>query len=217
MREVESPDAIFIAIKRSNCAAAIAPSGPLREVVAALERDKVDVAVHSGTISALRLSQWKDLQTDERLSAAAAASAPAPLAAPGPIVTVATSQPAQPTTAAVPIEKASAAAGTVGQAASASGLPRCDQSMVATEYYVAACVVRGMELHRQSDALSDARAKLEGAGKVLECEPASMTKVNEMARLSAAKILASRAISELMDFGDAINLECKKAATIALH
>ncbi len=57
IREVPSADAIFIAMKRHDCAAAIAPAGMLQDVVAALVRDGVDVDIHKASIDHDQLVQ----------------------------------------------------------------------------------------------------------------------------------------------------------------
>jgi hypothetical protein len=65
IRELASTDAVFIAFKEHECAAAIAPAGMLKPVVVALNRDSVGVEVHAGTIGSDRLAQWKDLSAAE--------------------------------------------------------------------------------------------------------------------------------------------------------
>lgn len=61
IREVPSADAIFIAMKRHDCAAAIASAGMLQDVVAALVRDGVDVDIHNATINRDQLVQTTPL------------------------------------------------------------------------------------------------------------------------------------------------------------
>jgi len=65
IRELASADAIFIAFKRHECDAAIAPAGMLKPMVAAFTRDGVAFEVHTGTIDSDRLAQWRDLSVAE--------------------------------------------------------------------------------------------------------------------------------------------------------
>jgi hypothetical protein len=65
IRELASADAIFIAFKRHECDAAVAPTDLLKPVVAALTRDRIAFDVHAGTIDSDRLAQWKDLSAEE--------------------------------------------------------------------------------------------------------------------------------------------------------
>jgi hypothetical protein len=74
IRELASADAVFIAFKKHECTAAIAPAGLLKPVVAALNRDAVGIEVHTGTIDADRLARWQDLSAEE-LAAEKAAQA----------------------------------------------------------------------------------------------------------------------------------------------
>jgi hypothetical protein len=69
LREVPSADAIFIAMKKHDCGAAIAPAGMLKDVVAGLTRDGVNVDVHPGTIDHDQLAQWKTLAAKGLLAA----------------------------------------------------------------------------------------------------------------------------------------------------
>ena len=89
----------------------------------------------------------------------------------------------------------------------------CDHSPATADYFVAACMVRGLEFRRQSDGLEAARARQGEAGKALQCTPQSMTKVNEMSTQAALQIVNSGAISALMDFTDGMRVECRKAAS----
>ncbi len=96
-------------------------------------------------------------------------------------------------------------------------LPRCDQSPVSTDYFVAACVARGMEMHRDADGTAAARSKANDERSKLTCSPDSLYRLDQSANLSASRILSSGAITGLMDFSDAMNLECKKAAAAVLN
>jgi len=89
---------------------------------------------------------------------------------------------------------------------------QCDHSLAAGDYFVAACVVRGLEASRQSDGLDDARARQVDAAKSLQCVAQSMTRVTDVAYQAALRIVGSAAISPLMDFADGLRVECKKAA-----
>jgi len=88
----------------------------------------------------------------------------------------------------------------------------CDHGTVASDYFVSACVARGLEIRRQSDALEEARSKQADAAKTLRCTPQSMTRVNDLAIQASLRIVSSGAISPLMDFADGMRVECKKAA-----
>jgi hypothetical protein len=70
-RTLPSIDAIFIALKKHECAAAVAPAGQLRDVLAALLRDKIAVEVHATTIDRGQLADWKRLSAEESASAQA--------------------------------------------------------------------------------------------------------------------------------------------------
>jgi hypothetical protein len=68
---VPTPDAIFIALKKHSCVAAIAPAGALKDVVAALTRDSIMVEIDGGGLEPDRLENWKvlaeqDLLTDQQ-------------------------------------------------------------------------------------------------------------------------------------------------------
>jgi hypothetical protein len=89
----------------------------------------------------------------------------------------------------------------------------CDHSPATAEYFVAACVVHGLEFRRQTDDLETVRARQGEAGKALQCTPQSMTKVNDMSMQAALRIVNSGAISALMDFTDGMRVECRKAAS----
>ena len=88
----------------------------------------------------------------------------------------------------------------------------CDRSPVARDYFIAGCIVRGLEFHRQSDGLEAARTRQADAAKTLQCTPQSMSKVNDLAAQASLRILSSRAISSLMDFADGMQVECRKAS-----
>ena len=65
IRQFSSPNDIFIAMKRRDCLAAVAPAGVLKTVMAALVRDGVKIEVESGTISDDDVAGWKVLATTE--------------------------------------------------------------------------------------------------------------------------------------------------------
>ena len=93
--------------------------------------------------------------------------------------------------------------------------PRCDTLTTSKPYFVAECIAVGMERARYSDGVLDARlaAKREYEG-LADCTPSSLSQLQQMATMGATKILNSGAISKLMDFHDAIRLECNKAADL---
>ena len=93
----------------------------------------------------------------------------------------------------------------------------CERLKGSKAYFVAACVVRGLERSQEMGALSAAKKELERAQEGLDCSPGALTKLQEMSNRSALRILDSGAITKLMDFTDAINLECKKAAAVNLE
>ena len=104
----------------------------------------------------------------------------------------------------------------------------CLRLPASTNYYVAACVTQGMTLSYgplpngglrvilDDKDLSEASAKMQRDHDKLQCSPKALNEIQRMAELSAQKIIKSRVISTLMDFTDAINLECKKAAASIL-
>ena len=59
VREVASPDALFISLKKRDCFAAIAPAGVLQVVVTALARDNIVADIDPGSLSPDRLANWK--------------------------------------------------------------------------------------------------------------------------------------------------------------
>ena len=63
IRQFSSPNDIFIAMKRRDCLAAVAPAGVLKTVMGALVRDGVDIEVEAGTISDEEVAGWKVLAT----------------------------------------------------------------------------------------------------------------------------------------------------------
>jgi hypothetical protein len=69
VREVPSADAMFIALKRQDCLAAVAPAGVLKAVIAGLVRDGVKAEIDGGEIAADRLAGWKKLAADEATAA----------------------------------------------------------------------------------------------------------------------------------------------------
>jgi len=91
--------------------------------------------------------------------------------------------------------------------------PDCEQLIVSKPYFMAACIARGMETSRHLDGLSEAKMAAERERNSLaDCAPNSVIRLRQMAELSAAKILNSGSITQLMDFSDAMKLECNKAA-----
>jgi hypothetical protein len=93
--------------------------------------------------------------------------------------------------------------------------PRCDTLTTSEPYFVAECIAVGMDRARYLHGLSDAKAaaKREYDG-LADCTPSSLSQLQQMATVGATKILNSGAISKLMDFHDAIRLECNKAADL---
>jgi hypothetical protein len=89
----------------------------------------------------------------------------------------------------------------------------CDHSPAAADYFIAACVARGLEIHRQTEGLEAARTRQADAGKALSCTPQSITHVNDMAMQTAMRIVTSGTISALMDFSDGMLVDCRKAAS----
>jgi len=69
IRAASSADAIFIALKKRDCVAAIGPAGALRDVVTALVRDEVQVSVDSGLVDPARLANWKVLAEKDLITA----------------------------------------------------------------------------------------------------------------------------------------------------
>jgi hypothetical protein len=61
VRDFPTADAIFIALKRRDCVAAVAPAGTLKEVMAGLVRDGIETEVDDGEIGADLLAGWKNL------------------------------------------------------------------------------------------------------------------------------------------------------------
>ena len=61
IRAVPTADAMFIALKKHDCAAAIGPAGALQDVVAALTRDGIAVEIESGIFDPDKLANWKVL------------------------------------------------------------------------------------------------------------------------------------------------------------
>lgn len=66
--EVPTADAVFIALKKHDCAAAIGPAGALKDVVAALTRDSITVEIDAGTIDSEKLANWKVLAGQDLLA-----------------------------------------------------------------------------------------------------------------------------------------------------
>jgi uncharacterized protein len=96
--------------------------------------------------------------------------------------------------------------------------PRCDTLTTSKPYFVAECIAVGMDRARYLHGLSDAKvaAKREYDG-LADCTPSSLSQLQQMATVGATKILNSGAISKLMDFHDAIRLECNKAADLIFN
>jgi TPR repeat protein len=93
---------------------------------------------------------------------------------------------------------------------------QCEQLAASTAYVVATCVVGGMEQSRKLEGLQSAKAQVEHAQAGLDCTPEARNNLQRKSNRSAAEILNSGAITTLMDFADAMNLECKKAAASIL-
>lgn len=91
--------------------------------------------------------------------------------------------------------------------------PRCETLIVAKPYFVAECITEGMTMSHHLDGLSDAKAAAhhERDGLV-DCASDSLMRLQQMAEVTSAKILNSGSITELMDFSDALKLECNRAA-----
>jgi hypothetical protein len=68
-REFPSADAVFIALKKRECVAAIAPAGALRAVVSALTRDGLQIDIHGGTVEVDKLTNWRKIKGDELVKA----------------------------------------------------------------------------------------------------------------------------------------------------
>jgi hypothetical protein len=62
---VADADAIFLAFKRHECTAAVAPAGILRDVMAGLIRDGFKVEADAGTIGTDQLAGWKVMAAQE--------------------------------------------------------------------------------------------------------------------------------------------------------
>lgn len=69
IRDLPSADALFIGLKRQDCAAAVAPAGALKEVMAGLVRDGTAMEVDAGEIGADRLAGWKVLLAQDLAAA----------------------------------------------------------------------------------------------------------------------------------------------------
>ncbi len=65
---VPTADAMFIDMKKHDCVAAIAPSGALKEIVAAFARQNIPVEIDSGTLANERLANWKVLAGQDLLA-----------------------------------------------------------------------------------------------------------------------------------------------------
>jgi hypothetical protein len=59
VREVATPDALFISMKKHDCLAAIAPAGVLKVVMTALTRDNIIADIDGCSLSPDRLANWK--------------------------------------------------------------------------------------------------------------------------------------------------------------
>jgi hypothetical protein len=93
---------------------------------------------------------------------------------------------------------------------------KCEQLAGSKIYFVATCIVAGMDQTRQLEGLQGSKNQLENAQAGLHCTPEVLSKLRQKATRVATTILKSGAISKLMDFSDAMTLECKKAATSIL-
>jgi hypothetical protein len=62
---VADADAIFLAFKRHECTAAVAPAGILRDVMAGLVRDGFKVEVDANVITADQLADWRVMSAQE--------------------------------------------------------------------------------------------------------------------------------------------------------
>ena len=92
-------------------------------------------------------------------------------------------------------------------------LPQCPTLETSQRYFIAECIAHGMEITNHSDGLSDmevtARREHDGLS---DCAPNSLIQLQQMADVSSSRIVNSGVISRLMDFPDAMKLECSKAA-----
>lgn len=73
-----------------------------------------------------------------------------------------------------------------------------------------------MEQTRYLEGLQAAKRQAEGLKAGLDCTPEAFSKLQERFRRSATTIVRSGAITELMDFADAMTRECKRAAATEL-
>ncbi len=94
---------------------------------------------------------------------------------------------------------------------------RCDHSLTSTDYFVTVCVVRGLEYRQKYDALAEARNRLDAASKMMVCAPGTQQSLFNVAQQTAVNILTSNHISPLMDFNDAMAVECKRGAIQTLQ
>jgi hypothetical protein len=69
IRAAASADAIFIALKKRDCVAAVAPAGALRDVMTALARDDIKLDVDSGVVDPDKLANWKMLAGKDLITA----------------------------------------------------------------------------------------------------------------------------------------------------
>jgi hypothetical protein len=93
---------------------------------------------------------------------------------------------------------------------------QCDKASAYADFFVAACTVHGYEARRISEGIDALRSKRDTAQQALQCTPQAFAKIDNIASQSAWRILSSGDISPLMDFTDAMSIECKKAAANAL-
>jgi len=93
---------------------------------------------------------------------------------------------------------------------------RCERLAGSNAYFVATCVVGGMEKSRQVEGIQAAKIQVGNAQAGLRCTPEALSKLQQKSNRAATTILGSGAISRLMDFSDAMTLECKKAAASIL-
>jgi uncharacterized protein len=143
----------------------------------------------------------------ESQSSASVQTSPTPT---GPALVA--SVPAAPATPPIPAPRREADVTPV-EPSDAPQRPQCETLVVARPYFVAQCIAHGMEIKHPQEGLADARAAAERERQGLaDCAPESLIKLQQIAKVSSTKILNSNAIAPLMDFSDAMKLECNKAA-----
>lgn len=80
------------------------------------------------------------------------------------------------------------------------------------KYFIAACVVSGAAQADKSSVASAADVEKRKLQQSLHCDDTDYEKLDRRAATAAAIILSSDAINKLMDFKDAMTIECKNAA-----